>query len=123
LTGAAPAGEEPKLRPKTGKAPLALHRGDEPRGELQEPDNLALFYHSIQRQPHLLTSIPGMISGIEHQIISTIKTIRNIYLKEIATVTRSHSNVALTRIKKCALHVLCEPEPVVRQANFASLVR
>jgi len=77
--------KNPNFVPKTGKAPLALHRGDEPRGELQEPDNLALFYHSIQRQPHLLASIPSMISGIEHQIISTIKTIRNIYLKEIVT--------------------------------------
>jgi hypothetical protein len=33
----------------------------------------------------LLASLPGSFPGIEHQIISTIKTIRNKYLKEIVT--------------------------------------
>jgi len=79
------AGEERKLRRKNRKSSLAHRRRDEPWGELQEPDNLALFYHANQRQPHLLASLPGTFPGIEHQIISTIKTIRNKYLKEIVT--------------------------------------
>jgi hypothetical protein len=74
--------KNPNLVPQSEK-PLwpttAEHRGR----ELKEPDNLALFYHSNQRQPHLLGLLPALFPGIRHQIIRSIKTIRNKYLKEI----------------------------------------
>jgi hypothetical protein len=64
-----------KSRAKS-KSSSVLYRETNPRRELWELVNLAFFYHSTQRQPDLAGFQHRLIPGVEHQMISTIKTFR-----------------------------------------------
>jgi hypothetical protein len=65
-----------KKHPKKGTSSSVPRRGTCPLRELSEPDNLARFHHTQLKVYHCLISSPDHSSGIEQQIISTIKTIR-----------------------------------------------
>jgi hypothetical protein len=59
-----------------GKDSLIPSCGEHPLREPPESDNLARFHHTQQTSTRPLVSPPDRLSGIEQQIISTIKTFR-----------------------------------------------